>query len=122
VHVAVGNGRHYGGGMTVREDARIDDGQLHVFSLEVSSVWRLLRLLPALRRGDHGSWHEVMTAEGQEVEVRTRRRRSVNTDGEITTRTPVRIRILHGALRVFVPEAAAAAEVAAGISVQHQPG
>ena len=121
VHVAVGNGRHYGGGMTVSECSAIDDGKLDVFSLQVGSVWSLLRLLPSLRRGDHGRWHEVMTAEGEEVEIRTRRRRSVNTDGEITTRTPVRFRVLHGALRVFVPEAAA--EVAEGISVQQpQPG
>ncbi|MBD0271406.1 MAG: lipid kinase [Acetobacteraceae bacterium] len=103
VHVAVGNGRHYGGGMTVSERTEIDDGKLDVFSLEVGGVWGLLRLLPALRRGDHGRWQEVLTAEGQEIEIRTRRRRSVNTDGEITTRTPVLFRVLHGAARVFVP-------------------
>ncbi|MBV1798078.1 lipid kinase [Siccirubricoccus sp. G192] len=108
VHIAVGNGRHYGGGMTVGEDARIDDGRLQVFSLEVASFWRLLLLLPSLRRGDHGRWQEVMTAAGQELEIRTRRRRAVNTDGEITTRTPVRFRLLRGAVQVFVPEDAPA--------------
>ena len=104
IHVAVGNGRHYGGGMTVSDRSRIDDGTLDVFSLEVGGVWGLLRLLPALRRGDHGRWQEVRTAEGQEIEIRTRRRRSVNTDGEITTRTPVVFRVLRGAVRVHVPE------------------
>jgi YegS/Rv2252/BmrU family lipid kinase len=103
IHVAVGNGRHYGGGMTVSERSSIDDGTLDVFSLEVGGVWGLLRLLPALRRGDHGRWHEVRTAEGEEVEIRTRRPRAVNTDGEITTRTPVVFRVLHHAARVFVP-------------------
>ena len=104
VHVAVGNGRHYGGGMTVGERSEIDDGKLDVFSLEVGGVWSLLRLLPSLRRGDHGRWQEVLTVEGSEVEIRTRRRRSVNTDGEITTRTPVVFRVLHRAVRVHVPE------------------
>ena len=103
IHVAVGNGRHYGGGMTVSESSRIDDGTLDVFSLEVGSVWGLLRLLPALRRGDHGRWQEVRTAEGREIEIHTRRHRSVNTDGEITTRTPVLFRVLRGAVRVYVP-------------------
>ena len=103
VHVAVGNGRHFGGGMTVSERSRIDDGTLDVFSLEVGGVWGLVRLLPALRRGDHGRWHEVRTGEGEEIEIRTRRRRAVNTDGEITTRTPVVIRVLPRAVRVFVP-------------------
>ncbi|MBX6745183.1 MAG: lipid kinase [Acetobacteraceae bacterium] len=106
VHVAVGNGRHYGGGMTVDERARIDDGKLSVFSLEVESLWRLALLLPSLRRGDPGRWREVWTAEGREVEIRTRHRRSVNTDGEITTHTPVRFRLLRRAVRVFVPEEA----------------
>lgn len=104
VHVAVGNGRHYGGGMTVGERTEIDDGKLDVFSLEVGGVWSLLRLLPSLRRGDHGRWQEVLTDEGAEVEIRTRRRRAVNTDGEITTRTPVLFRVLPGAVRVFVPQ------------------
>jgi hypothetical protein len=79
IHVAVGNGRHYGGGMTVSEHARIDDGCLHIYSLEVDSLWRLLRLLPALRSGRHDGWKEIRTLEGEEIEVRTPRRpRSVN--------------------------------------------
>lgn len=102
VHIAVGNGRHYGGGMTVSEHARIDDGRLDLYSLEVGSLWRLLMLAPALRSGRHHAWAEIRTHSGEEVEVRTRRRRSVNTDGEITTHTPARFRVLRGALGVFV--------------------
>ena len=102
VHLAIGNGRHYGGGMTVSETAAIDDGRLNIYSLEVQTAWRLLVLLPAMRRGDHGQWNEVRTLSGREVTVTTRRPRSVNTDGEITTRTPVRFRVLPAALEVFV--------------------
>ncbi|MBN8874763.1 MAG: lipid kinase [Rhodospirillales bacterium] len=103
VHVAIGNGRHYGGGMVVDEHARIDDGRLHAFSLEVDHWWQVLRLLPALRRGTVRDWAEIRTLAGEEVTVRTRRTRSVNTDGEITTETPVTIRVQRAALRVFVP-------------------
>ena len=103
VHVSIGNGRHYGGGMTVSENARIDDGRLDVHSLEVRSLWRLLLLLPALRSGRHHAWAEIRTLSGSELELRTRRPRSVNTDGEITTRTPARFRVLRGALDVYVP-------------------
>lgn len=102
VHIAVGNGRHYGGGMTVEAAARIDDGRLHVFSLEVASMWRLLQMLPALRSGRHQPWSEIRTLAGEEIEIRTRRPRSVNTDGEITTRTPARFRVLPGVITVFV--------------------
>jgi diacylglycerol kinase (ATP) len=101
VHVAIGNGRHYGGGMTIADHARIDDGQLDVSSLEVSSIWRLLRIIPALRSGRHHAWAEIRTLAGEEIEIRTSRPRSVNTDGEITTRTPARFRVLPGAVQVY---------------------
>jgi diacylglycerol kinase (ATP) len=104
IHVAVGNGRHYGGGMTVSEHARIDDGRLHIYSLEVDALWRLLRLLPALRSGRHDAWKEIRTLEGEEIEVRTPRRpRSVNTDGEIVTQTPAYFRVRGHAISVFIP-------------------
>ncbi len=103
VHLAVGNGRHYGGGMTVSEQAAIDDGRLNIYSLEVRSFWRLMMLLPALREGTHGRWSEVRTLSGSAFTVRTHRPRSVNTDGEITTRTPVVFGVRPAALEVFVP-------------------
>lgn len=103
IHLAVGNGRHYGGGLVVSEAAAIDDGRLNVYSLEVRGLWRLFTLLPALRRGDHGRWQEVRTLTGADILVRTRRPRSVNTDGEISTRTPVRFRVRPQAVEVFVP-------------------
>jgi diacylglycerol kinase (ATP) len=103
VHLAVGNGRHYGGGMIVSEDAAIDDGRLDIYSLEVESIWRLLRLLPALRSGRMSDWTEIRNLAGEGVEVRTRRPRSVNADGEIVTRTPARFRVLHDAVTVFAP-------------------
>ena len=106
VHLAVGNGRHYGGGMTVSEDAAIDDGRLDVYSLEIASVFKLLMLLPALRSGRTGRWAEIHTLVGQKIRVTTRRERSVNADGEIVTRTPAVFEVLHDAAAVFVPAAA----------------
>ena len=103
IHLAVGNGRHYGGGMTIAGDARVDDHRLDVVSLEVSSVWRLLLLLPALRSGRHHAWTAIRTLNGADIEVTTTRSRSVNTDGEIRTRTPVRFTVRPGAITVFAP-------------------
>ena len=103
VQIAVGNGRHYGGGMTVDESAQPDDGRLHVYSLEVDHWWRLLAMAPWLRRGTHGSWHDVRTFSTSQVTIRTRRARSVNTDGELTTATPAVFRIRPKAVRVYAP-------------------
>ncbi len=106
IQVSVGNGRHYGGGMTVAEDARPDDGQLDVYSLEVAEWWRLLALLPWLRRGTQGRWQEVRAFRTPgPVALHTRRRRPVNTDGELTAETPAVFRLHPAALRVFAPPA-----------------
>jgi diacylglycerol kinase (ATP) len=105
VHLAVGNGRHYGGGMIVSEDAAIDDNRLNVYSLEVTSIFGLIMLLPFLRSGRHGRWAEVETMTGQALVVETRHPRSVNADGEIKTKTPAHFRVLPGAVKIFAPPA-----------------
>lgn len=104
MQVSVGNGRHYGGGMTVEETATADDGWLDVYSLEVDHWWRLLRLLPSLRRGTQGHWDDVRAFKTTEVTVRTSRPRPVNTDGELTTWTPAHFRIRPKSVRVYAPE------------------
>jgi len=104
MQVSVGNGRHYGGGMTVEESATADDGLLDFYSLEVDHWWRLLALLPSLRKGTHGRWNDVRAFRTTEVTIRTGKPRPVNTDGELMTTTPARFRIRPKALRVFTPK------------------
>ena len=105
IQLSVGNGRFYGGGMTVAEDAAIDDGQLDLYSLKPpGSLLRLLALLPAFRAGRHAGIEEVHTARARRIEVRTRRTMPINTDGELTTETPAVFEIVPKALSVFVPE------------------
>ncbi|MDB5593961.1 MAG: lipid kinase [Hyphomicrobiales bacterium] len=101
--IAVGNGRYYGGGMAVQEHASIDDHQLHLYSLEVSDVWKLVLMAPAFRAGRHGAYQEVRVEDGHRFEVRTRRPMPINADGEILTQTPAVFSIHPSALDVFVP-------------------
>ncbi|WP_043363710.1 lipid kinase [Belnapia sp. F-4-1] len=103
IQVSVGNGRHYGGGMTIAEDARPDDGLFDVYSLEVAHWWRLVALIPWLRSGTQGRWHDVRAFRTTGLELRTRKPRPVNTDGELTTHTPAIFRLHRAALRVFAP-------------------
>lgn len=102
--VAVGNGRYYGGGNAVHHAAEIDDGTLHLYSLELSSVWKLAAIGPFFRGGYHDVFKEVRTIHSDMFEIRTSRPRSINADGEIVTKTPAKVRLLRNALRVFVPE------------------
>ncbi len=103
IQASVGNGRHYGGGMTVQEDATVDDGKLDFYSLEVAHWWRLVALLPALRRGTHGQAEDVRAFETTELKLSTRKPRAVNTDGELTTWTPAHFKVVPKAVRVLAP-------------------
>jgi diacylglycerol kinase (ATP) len=104
LQVSVGNGRHYGGGMTVEENATADDGKLDFYSLEVDHWWRLMRLLPSLRKGTQGQWDDVRAFRTTEVTIRTSKPRPVNTDGELTTETPAHFKIRPKAIQVYAPE------------------
>jgi diacylglycerol kinase (ATP) len=103
VQVAVGNGRYYGAGLTIEERARIDDGKLDLYSLEVSHPWKLALIYPAFRHGRHKRWRDVRTLSSGAIEIRTRKPRRVNTDGEITTTTPARFSVLCDAVAVYAP-------------------
>ena len=103
IQIAVGNGRHYGGGMVVAEDAAIDDQRLDLYSLETKQWWQILALLPTMRQGNHAILPGVRVLQGQEIEIRTSRPRSINTDGEITTHTPAKFSVIPQALRVLIP-------------------
>lgn len=105
VQIAVGNGPHYGGGMTVDERATINDGRLHLYSIRQRQLWHYLLLLPALRAGRQRGWPGVLTLSGQSIDIVTRRHKPINTDGELTAYTPARFDVLPAALSVMVPQA-----------------
>ncbi|MEG4455394.1 lipid kinase [Microcoleus sp. N9_A1] len=103
IQIAIGNGRYYGGGMTVAENATIDDRKLDLYSLETKNWWEIIALLPAMKQGNHTSRPNVRTLEAQEIEVNTSKRHPINTDGEITTYTPATFRVIPQALAVIAP-------------------
>lgn len=104
IHITVGNGRYHGGGLVVASDASIDDHLLHLYSVRPLSSWRLLTLVPALRRGRQEQAPDIDTAAAPEIEIRTRRRMRIIADGEPVAHTPARFRLLPQALSVFTPE------------------
>jgi diacylglycerol kinase (ATP) len=103
IQIAVGNGRYYGGGMAVADDATINDQRLDLYSLECDRWWQIIVLLPAMWRGTHANMPGVRTLEGTEFEIYTRRPQPINADGEIVTYTPATFRLVPQAIEVFVP-------------------
>lgn len=103
LQIAVGNGRHYGGGNVVEQTATIDDQRLDLYSLELRRAWMLPLMLRSFRAGTHGAWSEVRTLRCTEFEVHTDEPRPINADGEIITYTPARFTIRPAAIAVFAP-------------------
>lgn len=103
IQIAVGNGRFHGGGVVVHEAAAIDDQLLHLYALEPQSLLALVGKLPWLLRGKHDLTTSVLTLTTAKLEVQTGRPLPINTDGELTTQTPVRFSVLPRALEVFAP-------------------
>jgi diacylglycerol kinase (ATP) len=112
MQVAVGNGRHYGGGMTIVEDAAIDDHRLDLYALPRMRAWRLLALLPVLRWGWHRPVESILSLHGREISVATSRPMDVNVDGEVRSRTPAEFHVVSSALDVFVPGSMVESKVA----------
>ena len=102
IQVTVGNGRYYGGGLTVAESATAEDGLLHLFSLEVDRWWRIIPLLPALRNGKLKAQSKVRTFSGTWFDVRTPSQSlPLTADGEFACSTPARVRCVPRALKVL---------------------
>jgi diacylglycerol kinase family enzyme len=99
--VTVANGRFYGGGATAHEGAAIDDGMLDVVLMQPRSLLRFVLKLPRLRQGRFEDAPAV-TYRAAELMLRTGRAQAISTDGEESTATPARFRVLPRALEVFV--------------------
>jgi YegS/Rv2252/BmrU family lipid kinase len=104
LQIAVGNGRFYGGGNAVEADAAIDDQHLDLYSLELDRAWKLALMARSFRHGRHGAWEEVRSIQAREFDIRTRKPKPINADGEIVTRTPAHFSIRPAAVTVFAPK------------------
>lgn len=111
MQVAVGNGRHYGGGLTVAPDASIDDHLLDVYAVEQGRLRDHVSVARLLRTGhlvEHERVHHVTT---RRLRLVTDEALPVNLDGEIAATTPATFEVDRNALRVLVPATSRAAQM-----------
>lgn len=101
--LTVCNGRNYGNGLVIHEDASLEDETLHALSTEVKKWWHGFALLPSLMRGKFKEDHPVTVLAGKSMLIHTKRPMHVDVDGDIKTKTPVKLEIRPQALRIFVP-------------------
>lgn len=113
LQISVVNGRYFGTGLCLSEEDNLADGTLGCVSIEVDRWWQALHLAPALLRGKVKPSQSVLLLKGREIEVTTRRPVRVDLDGDIRASTPLKIRVLPGAVRIFAPVAEARAPATA---------
>ena len=103
MQVAVGNGRHYGGGLTVAPGASIDDHLLDVYAVEQGRLRDHVSIARLLRDGHlvgHERVHHVTT---RRLRMTTAEPLPVNLDGEVAATTPATFEVDRNALHVVVP-------------------
>ena len=109
LQVAVGNGRHYGGGNAVSPDASVDDHALDLYAITRGRLREHVSITRLLRDGsfvEHDRVHHLLT---RRVRVHTSVPQPVNLDGEVALATPVDFRVERNAVHVVVPRTSTAA-------------
>lgn len=101
--ISICNGKHYGSGLTIKEDASLEDSKIHLLSTEVAKWWHSLKLIHCFFLGTFKKEDQVMLISGKTIHIETRRRFWVDVDGDVKTATPVNISVLPRSLQLLVP-------------------
>lgn len=103
VQITIANGIHYGGGMTVANDAKLDDGRLDVLLVPRQSHWSLLGNALRFRTGLTQAADTLSHWRCEELSIETTRTMDVTADGEFLAETPVECRIIRSCLSFYAP-------------------
>jgi len=90
-------------GLSLVSTIRVDDGLLDVIVIRKADLSSLLALAASVVRGDEAA-EPLQHWRAREVAVATDPPQTVQADGEILGRTPVRAKIIPQAVRIIVPE------------------
>ncbi|WP_417439743.1 lipid kinase [Idiomarina abyssalis] len=102
IHLAVGNGRYYGGGNVVDDDSTLLDGQLNLFCLKPIRWWRLLLLGVNFRNGNLQKAERVVCKKARKISIKTSRAKRIQADGEFKTDTPANFEVMPKAIEAVV--------------------
>ncbi|MEK9163820.1 MAG: diacylglycerol kinase family protein [Chloroflexota bacterium] len=104
----VTNVRLYGGNgadSVLEPEAKVDDGQLAVWTMGGESFFDALIQLNRYRHGGHLHHHDAQKLNGREIEIELERPMLVQFDGELAGAVNhARFTVWPGALRVFAPD------------------
>lgn len=102
IQLLVGNGPHYGGGMTISEAATLEDGKLDVCIVRANSPWSMGVALPFMKSGRPDLAPNLDLEQGRKFRIETKKPMTVYADGEAVTETPVDFEVRPATLPVLV--------------------
>lgn len=91
------------GGIVENTEARIDDGTLDLYSINLRRWWHPFEILGAVAVKRFPDAHGVQTLRGRRFVVRGRHVHNVFADGEPATKTPAEFIVVPQAISVYVP-------------------
>ncbi|MBN1650394.1 MAG: diacylglycerol kinase family lipid kinase [Bacteroidales bacterium] len=81
--------------------ANFDDGLLDVTILKKMNTFQLIKSFPKILTGEHIHLHEVMSIQGKDIKISTKRSKAVSPDGELKGHTPITIGVKPKAIEFF---------------------
>jgi YegS/Rv2252/BmrU family lipid kinase len=102
IHLAIGNGRFYGGGNIVDERSTLLDGQLNLFFIKPQPWWQLLLLGPSLRKGALNTTDRIVRKASDKFTIQTSNSKQLEADGEFKTTTPAEFEVIPKAIEAIV--------------------
>ena len=102
VMVVAANGTHFGSGMRVAPDAKLDDGLLDVVVGGDLGRWSSLVALAKLYRGTHVDGRTILAFKAASLDVDFDAPQPMQADGEASRTTGIKIRVRPRALTVLV--------------------
>lgn len=121
LQVAVGNGRHYGGGNAVSPTAGIDDHLLDIYTIERGRLHEHVSIARLLKDGSFVYHDRVQHLTTRRVRLWCDPSQALNLDGEIATTTPTLFEVERNAVHVVIPADAQSASLDGRRSRQDQP-
>ena len=91
--ISVCNGKYYGSGLVIEENANLKDETLRLLSTEVKTGWSGLALIPSLLTGRYRAGQEITLLSAKEIKISTKKPMKIDVDGDIKTETPADFKV-----------------------------
>ncbi len=81
--------------------ASFDDGILDVTILKKMNTFQLMKAFPKILTGEHIHLNEIISIQGKDIKISTKKPKAVSPDGELIGKTPIKIGVEHKAVEFF---------------------